>query len=78
MERARLAGNLRLMLESTAVGFFGMDREGRCTFINKAGARMLGYEPSELEGKDVHQTIHCKRPDGSQYPVEECPMHKRS
>ncbi len=76
MERARLAGNLRLMLESTAVGFFGMDRAGRCTFINKAGARMLGYEPSDLEGKDVHQTIHHKRADGSPYPSEECPMTK--
>ncbi|MBI5684936.1 MAG: PAS domain S-box protein [Verrucomicrobia bacterium] len=74
MERARLAGNLRLMLESTAVGFFGMDRAGRCTFINKAGARMLGYEPGELEGKDVHQTIHPRRPDGSPYPADECPM----
>ncbi|MCX6910245.1 MAG: PAS domain-containing protein [Verrucomicrobia bacterium] len=76
MERTRLAGNLRSMLESTAVGFFGMDRAGRFTFINKAGARMLGYEPAELEGKDVHQTIHHKRSDGSRYPVEECPMNK--
>jgi PAS domain S-box-containing protein len=74
MERARLAGNLRLMLESTAVGFFGMDRAGRCTFINKAGARMLGYEPAELEGRDVHQTIHHKRPDNSPYPADQCPM----
>ena len=76
MERARLAGNLRLMLESTAVGFFGMDRAGRFTFINKAGARMLGYEPAELEGKDVHQTIHHSRADGSRYPSEESPMTK--
>lgn len=74
IEKAQLAGNLHLMLESTAVGFFGMDRAGRCTFINKAGARMLGYEPSELEGRDVHQTIHFRRPDGSPYPHEECPM----
>jgi PAS domain S-box-containing protein len=74
MERARLAGNLRLMLESTAVGFFGMDRAGRCTFVNKAGARMLGYEPEELEGKIVHQTIHYKRSDNTPYPTEECPM----
>jgi PAS domain S-box-containing protein len=76
MERTRLAGNLRLMLESTAVGFFGMDRAGRCTFVNKAGARMLGYEPMELEGKNIHQTIHHKRSDNTPYPTEECPMTK--
>ena len=76
MERARLAGNLRLMLESTAVGFFGMDREGHCTFINKAGARMLGYEPAELEGRLVHETFHHKRSDGSHYPAQDCPMLK--
>jgi PAS domain S-box-containing protein len=76
MERARLAGNLRLMLESTAVGFFGMDRAGHFTFINKAGARMLDYEPADLEGRNVHDTIHHSRADGSRYPVEECPMHR--
>ncbi|MER3423496.1 MAG: hypothetical protein C4293_09945 [Nitrospiraceae bacterium] len=42
----------RLLLESTDQGIFGLDPEGRCIFINKAGARALGYQPDELLGKE--------------------------
>jgi PAS domain-containing protein len=37
---------LGLLLESTGEGIFGIDLDGHCTFINRAGARMLGYEPA--------------------------------
>ena len=32
-----------LLLESTGEGMFGVDLGGRCIFINRAGAAMLGY-----------------------------------
>ena len=35
----------------------------------------LGYDHAgELLGRDSHETIHYKRPDGSAYPASECPM----
>ncbi len=37
---------LTLLLESTGEGIFGIDLDGRCTFINRAGAEMLGYRPN--------------------------------
>jgi two-component system, cell cycle sensor histidine kinase and response regulator CckA len=70
----------RLMIERFAVldsigeGIYGQDAQGRCTFINAAGARMLGYEPAECHGQDMHELMHFKRADGSAYPVEDCPI----
>ncbi|HUQ19206.1 MAG TPA: PAS domain S-box protein [Gemmatimonadaceae bacterium] len=75
-EQARLARQNAALLESTTQGVYGLDNEGYCTFINPAGAKLLGYEPTELIGKQIHLTIHYKRPDGSPYPLEECPLHK--
>lgn len=64
-----------LILDSAAEGIFGVDTKGITTFVNPAGARMLGYEINELIGRPMHQTIHHSYADGSHYPVHDCPMH---
>src|SRR5262249_39831798 len=64
----------RLILDSDAEGIYGMDRDGRITFVNAAACRMLGFTAAELVGQHAHSLIHHHRPDGSVYPVEECPM----
>ncbi len=67
---------IRLLLESTAEAIYGLDSRGACTFCNPAFVRMFGYgSAEELVGKDMHSLIHHTRPDGSPYPVEECPVH---
>jgi PAS domain S-box-containing protein len=65
---------LGLLLESTGEGIFGIDLDGRCMFINRAGARMLGYEPGEVLGCDMHALTHHSHPDGSPYPDADCPI----
>jgi two-component system, LuxR family, sensor kinase FixL len=74
-EQTRLAKQNAALLESTDQGFYGLDKGGSCTFMNPAGARMLGYEPAELIGREIHALVHYKRPDGSPYPLDECPIH---
>jgi two-component system, sensor histidine kinase and response regulator len=64
----------RLILESSAEGIFGTDTEGRITFVNPAACRMLGFSAEELIGQPSHAAFHHHRPDGSEYPTEECPM----
>lgn len=71
-ERQKLARDRLLLLDSTGDGMYGIDLEGRCTFINKAGARMFGYLPHELMGKDMHHLVHHSFADGRPYPREDC------
>jgi len=74
-EQARLAKQNAALLESTDQGFYGMDKAGNCTFINPAGARLLGYEPAELVGRQMHEAVHYKHADGTPYPLSECPLY---
>lgn len=68
--------HVRLLMNSTGEGLFGVDTSGKCTFINPAGLGILGYEDaSELLGQPIHELIHHSRPDGSRYPIEECRLH---
>lgn len=65
--------HIHMLLDSTAEGIYGIDLEGNCTFVNAACLRMLGYDDeNELIGKNMHNMIHYKHPDGSPYPAEEC------
>jgi PAS domain S-box-containing protein len=64
---------LRLLLDSTGEGIYGIDLEERCTFCNPACLRALGYERvDELLGKNMHDLIHYARADGTSFPVEQC------
>lgn len=47
-----------LLLQTTDQGIFGLDLQGRCTFINRAAAEMLGYTPDELLGRLFHDRVH--------------------
>ena len=64
----------RQILESAAEGIFGVDTEGRVTFMNPAASGMLGFSAGELIGQPSHATLHHHRSDGADYPMEECPM----
>jgi PAS domain S-box-containing protein len=65
----------RLLLESAQEGIFGVAEDGLVNFINPAGLTMLGFEADELIGQKIHPLVHHTRPDGTPYPVEECPMY---
>lgn len=64
------------LLESTGEGIYGVDLEGRCTFINNAGASLLGYRAEDLIGQSMHTLIHHTRRDGSPYPAEACSIYR--
>ena len=73
---AGIRGRHELILSATADGIFGLDASGRVTFMNPAAAKLLGWTPEEVLGRDQHQYIHSRRADGSPYPAEECPIYR--
>jgi PAS domain S-box-containing protein len=72
----RLLQERMALLECAAQGLFGVDREGRCTFINRACAEMLGWRGDEVLGRDMHALLHPRRPDGSAFPREDCAIYR--
>jgi PAS domain S-box-containing protein len=63
-----------LILESVGDGIYGIDLDGRVTFINQAAARALGYIPEELTGRDMHEIIHHAHIDGTPYSKANSPI----
>jgi formate hydrogenlyase transcriptional activator len=67
---------VRLILDSVAEAIFGCDPEGICLFCNSSAVRLLGYDDrAELLGKSMHVLEHHTRPDGTPYPLAECPIY---
>jgi PAS domain S-box-containing protein len=61
-ELQRAESNLRLILESSADGLFGVDVAGRVSFANTAACRMFGCTPAELVGRPA---ASLGEPDGA-------------
>jgi PAS domain S-box-containing protein len=63
----------QMILNAAGEGIFGLDLEGRTTFINPAGARMIGWEPEELIGKRPHDLMHQTSANDTVSPFAQCP-----
>lgn len=60
-ERKRAEEELRHLskaLESAVEGISQLDRQGHYINVNPAYARMIGYQPEEIIGKEWHLTVH--------------------
>ncbi|MGV1099106.1 PAS domain S-box protein [Thiovibrio sp. JS02] len=74
-EFGKICQQNQLILDSVGEGIFGLDLQGRHTFVNPQAARMLGYEVQELVGQPSHPLWHHRRANGEPFPAEECPIH---
>lgn len=70
----RLARFNEQILASAGEGIFGIDPEGKTTFVNPAAANMLGYDLQDLQGVAVHSTIHPTNRDGSSCLLDGCSL----
>lgn len=75
-ERAATEERLRLILGSVTEGIFGLDLQGQVSFINDAGARMLGYREDDIIGRVAHALFHHSRPGGGTFPPESSAMRQ--
>ena len=75
MQRLESEAFTRLLLDSANEGFYSIDRNGAVTLCNDAFLKILGFASrEEVLGRHLHHVIHHSRPDGSPYPVQECPI----
>jgi PAS domain S-box-containing protein len=74
------SGHYRRQLETIAqnatLALFIMDERQQCTYMNPAAERLTGYTLAEVKGKALHDYVHHTRPDGTRYPLEECPIDR--
>ncbi|MDC5690021.1 sigma 54-interacting transcriptional regulator, partial [Acinetobacter baumannii] len=64
-----------LLLSSVGDGIYSINQQGLCTFINPVGAKMLGLQPENVLGKNIHKIHHHTHENGEHYPVEDCPIY---
>ncbi len=65
---------LKTITDNAASSLFMMDKAGRPTFMNPSAERLTGYKLEEIKDRPLHYAVHYKRPDGTHYPMEECPI----
>jgi PAS domain S-box-containing protein len=65
---------LRAVTDTMDEAMFTLDPDGRARYINPAAERVLGWSAGELDGRLMHAVTHSQHPDGSPFPIEDCPI----
>jgi len=68
--------HFRQLLDSSGEGIYGVDVEGHISFFNPEASNLTGFTLPEVLGKGSHELLHHTRPDGTPYPVKECPVYR--
>jgi PAS domain S-box-containing protein len=73
-EALKARREMEAVLEATGDGVLGIDLEGRCATLNAMGSRLLGYTEVEAVGRNVHDLIHGRAPEGKGHFRDSCPV----
>ncbi|XYJ09155.1 ATP-binding protein [Telluria sp. B2] len=71
-----LLSHLQDVCENATVALFVMDEGQCCVYMNPAAEQLTGYRLEEVQGAPLHDFVHHTRPDGSPYPLAECPIDR--
>lgn len=67
---------LEVVCNNATLAIFIMDDRQQCVYMNPAAEKLTGFSLDEVRGQALHNLIHHTRPDGSHYPLEECPIDR--
>ncbi|MGJ8623637.1 MAG: sigma-54 interaction domain-containing protein [Yoonia sp.] len=73
---AELERQNQLILDAAGEGIYGVNADGKTTFVNRAAQEMLGWTTEDLLGHDIHHKIHHHHLNGEIYPSQECPIYQ--
>jgi PAS domain S-box-containing protein len=61
---------------NTQQALFLMNDRQVCTYMNPAAEQMTGFKMDEVREKPLHYYVHHTHPDGSHFPIEDCPIDR--
>ncbi len=64
----------KTITDNASLALLIMDEKQQCVFMNPAAEALTGFTLEELKGRPLHDHIHHTRPDGTHYPLGECPI----
>jgi PAS domain S-box-containing protein len=64
---------LKTVTDNASSMLYFVDAAGLGTFVNPSFERITGFRADEVIGRVVHDKIRPTKPDGTPYPVSECP-----
>ncbi len=73
---AEASRRLDAILNNTKMAVFMMDDRQQCVYMNKAAEDLTGYTLAETQGRPLHDVVHHTRPNGTPYPLCECPIDR--
>lgn len=73
---ASTSKRLDAILNNTRMAVFLMDDRQQCVYANTAAEKLTGYSFAQMQGRPLHDVVHHKKPDGSHYPLEDCPIDR--
>jgi len=65
---------MRLILESTADGLYGVNAQGQITFVNVMASTLLGYAADAMTHRPARELLLPLRPDGTPMAFEDSPL----
>jgi PAS domain S-box-containing protein len=69
--------SLNAILACVAQPLWVVDHDGNVVFANPAAVETLGWDDlAQLRGRNSHDTIHHKHPDGTPFPRDECDLYR--
>lgn len=72
-ERQLAEESLRMLIDSSGEGIFGVDSNGNCTQVNPMALHLLGYDGAEeLLGKNMRDLVYHSLHDNSPRSTREC------
>jgi len=73
-DAAEAKSELQLILDAVTAGICGLDAERKATFCNAEFLGMTGYSRKEVVGRNMHELLHRRLPDGAELPVDQCEL----
>jgi len=74
-ELKKILHRYKLILTSAGEGIYGLDSNGRATFVNPAAIAMTGWTEDDVIGESIHAQHHHSKANGDHYPQQQCPIY---